>query len=150
MAKRMYTEEYIQDIANAIREINGKTDTYKVSEMADEIRASGGVKKTFLYSFTQAQGGAWLNTGIDITNIDVIMFESVIDGNINMQTLLEPKDIAVYTGGTDVYTTIYEQYWGNKQMNARIYNNILYTSYGTTGPADRLTNIYQLTSDKYL
>ena len=38
MAKKLYTESSIQDIANAIREKNGLTDLYKVSEMGDAIR----------------------------------------------------------------------------------------------------------------
>lgn len=36
--KRMYTEEKIQDIANAIREKNKKTDKYTVEGMAAAIR----------------------------------------------------------------------------------------------------------------
>lgn len=42
MAKRMYTEEKIQDIATAIREKNKKTNTYNVTEMAAAIRQLGG------------------------------------------------------------------------------------------------------------
>lgn len=37
MANKMYEEAYIQAIANAIREKNGSTNTYKVSEMASGI-----------------------------------------------------------------------------------------------------------------
>lgn len=42
MAKRVYTEDYVQDIANAIREKNKKTNKYKISEMAAAIRQLGG------------------------------------------------------------------------------------------------------------
>lgn len=42
MPKRMYTEEYVQDIADAIREKNKKTNKYTISEMAPAIRALGG------------------------------------------------------------------------------------------------------------
>ncbi len=45
MAKKLYEESNIQAIADAIREKNGTTDTYKVSEMAsaiEEIEAGGG------------------------------------------------------------------------------------------------------------
>ena len=42
--KKLYTERYIQDIADAIREANGKSDTYKVSEMAGEVIAVAGSK----------------------------------------------------------------------------------------------------------
>ena len=37
MAKKLYEESNIQAIADAIREKNGKTDTYKPSEMAAAI-----------------------------------------------------------------------------------------------------------------
>ena len=39
MANKLYEESAIQNIASAIREKNGSTDTYKISEMADTIRA---------------------------------------------------------------------------------------------------------------
>lgn len=38
MAMKLYNDADIQDIADAIREVNGSSDTYKVSEMADVIR----------------------------------------------------------------------------------------------------------------
>lgn len=42
MAKKLYEETNIQAIANAIREKNGISATYKVSEMADAILAISG------------------------------------------------------------------------------------------------------------
>lgn len=52
MPKRMYTEEYIQDIADAIREKKRVTDVYKVSEMGPAVRSlpSGldGIKLTVI------------------------------------------------------------------------------------------------------
>lgn len=42
MAKKFYEEEDIRDIAVAIREKNGSTDTYKPSEMGDAVRAIEG------------------------------------------------------------------------------------------------------------
>lgn len=38
MAMKLYSDSDIQDIADAIRSVNGSSDTYKVSEMAAEIR----------------------------------------------------------------------------------------------------------------
>lgn len=38
MAMKLYNDVDIQDIADAIREVNGSSDTYKVSEMAAVIR----------------------------------------------------------------------------------------------------------------
>lgn len=49
MANKLYEESSVQAIAQAIREKNGSTDTYKVSEMAEAVRAiqtgsgSGGI-----------------------------------------------------------------------------------------------------------
>ena len=40
--KKIYTESYIQDIADAIREKNKKVDQYKTSEMAEAIRSLSG------------------------------------------------------------------------------------------------------------
>lgn len=39
MANKLYEESYIADIANAIREKNGSSNTYKVSQMGSAIRA---------------------------------------------------------------------------------------------------------------
>lgn len=42
MAKKLYTESYIEDIADAIRENISSQDTFTVSEMAHEIEEIGG------------------------------------------------------------------------------------------------------------
>ena len=42
MAKKMYEEASVQDIANAIRAKNGETTTYKIGEMATAIAAISG------------------------------------------------------------------------------------------------------------
>lgn len=39
MAKKLYEEASVQDIANAIRAKNGSTATYKIAEMADAVLA---------------------------------------------------------------------------------------------------------------
>ena len=39
MANKLYEETHIQAIASAIREKNGGTDTYKISEMAEAVRS---------------------------------------------------------------------------------------------------------------
>ena len=47
MSQKLYTESDIADIANAIREKNGSSDTYRVSDMGNAIRSiptgSGGL-----------------------------------------------------------------------------------------------------------
>ena len=42
MAKMVYTEAYIEDIARAIREKNRRTNKYTVAEMGPAIRSLGG------------------------------------------------------------------------------------------------------------
>lgn len=44
MAKKLYEESSVQDIANAIREKNGETTTYKIGEMAAAVRAITGAE----------------------------------------------------------------------------------------------------------
>lgn len=49
MTQKLYTEEYIQDIADAIREKNGAADLYRVSDMPAAIRTiTTGLKATVL------------------------------------------------------------------------------------------------------
>lgn len=72
MANKLYNEESIRDIANAIRTKNGTENTYNVSEMADAILAivSGG-----------SEGGITPTGSIDITNngtYDVTNYASAI------------------------------------------------------------------------
>lgn len=51
MTQKLYTEAYIQNIADAIRASNGTTNKYKVSQMAEAIQAlpvGAGLKATDL------------------------------------------------------------------------------------------------------
>jgi hypothetical protein len=50
MAKKLYEESLIQDIANAIREKNGETTTYKIGEMGAAIKALSGETETYTFS----------------------------------------------------------------------------------------------------
>lgn len=56
MANVLYDETAIQDIANAIREKNGLTDTYNVSQMGDAIRAIKTGSGLPITSFTNVLG----------------------------------------------------------------------------------------------
>lgn len=114
-----------------------------------DVSVSGGsVSKSLRYTFNLSQGGAWLNTQVDVTDIDVFLFERVDNSDVNNQTLIEKSDIAVYTGGQDVYTTVYRQ--NGKEMNCRIYNNTLYVSYNGTGSSSYVTNVYSTTLNGYI
>ena len=48
MVKKLYTESYIQNIADAIREVNGKTTKYYVRQMADAILDLGSAGDSIL------------------------------------------------------------------------------------------------------
>ena len=39
MSQVLVTESYLEDIGDAIRDVNGSTDTYSVSEMSNAIRS---------------------------------------------------------------------------------------------------------------
>lgn len=114
-----------------------------------DVSVSGGsVSKTLLYSFNLSQGAQWLNTQVDVTDLDMFMFERVDSSDLNNQTIIKKDDIAVYTGGADVYTIVYKQ--NNKEMNCRIYNNTLYVSYNGTGSSSYVTNVYSLSLSDYI
>lgn len=53
MANKLYEEASVQAIAQAIREKNGVTSTYKVSEMAEAVKAIQTGSKTAEYSWNQ-------------------------------------------------------------------------------------------------
>lgn len=112
------------------------------------VAVSGGVTKSLLYTFNLSQGAQWLNTGVSVADIDVFLFERVDGGDLNNQTIIKKDDIAVYTGGADVYTNVYRQ--NGKDMNVRIYNGVLYVSYGSTGAATYVSNVYSLSLTDYI
>ena len=57
MGKVIVTEKYIKDIAMAIREKNKTTNTYKISDMGNEIRnIKTGYPTTSLDTFTFIEG----------------------------------------------------------------------------------------------
>lgn len=136
------------------KSITQNGDYYASSDNADgysEVTVAvsgGGVTKSLLYTFNLSQGAQWLNTGVSVADIDVFLFERVDGGDLNNQTIIKKDDIAVYTGGADVYTNVYRQ--NGKDMNVRIYNGVLYVSYGSTGAATYVTNVYSLSLTDYI
>ena len=52
------------------------------------------------------------------------------------------SNIAVYTGGADIYTTIFTQTDIGAALNVRIYNNILWVSFNGTGPNTKVVTVY--------
>ena len=98
---------------------------------------------TELYSFNQSQGGVWINTQVNVTDLNSLLF--VFDSgtsDFKMRQLLK-SDIAVYTGGSDVYTTIFPSGYINLSMNVRIYNDVLWVSFNGVGPASNVVTVYE-------
>ena len=56
MSNKLYEENSIADIANAIRQINGETETYTVAEMGEAIRATN--RKVYKGTITETVVGS--------------------------------------------------------------------------------------------
>lgn len=95
---------------------------------------------TLLYTFDESQGARWINTQVSVAGIDTLMFQDVRGGDVFQEIIKPVSEIAVYTGGADVFTTIFRQ---TVDMNARIYNGQLYVSYNGTGPSSYVTKVYK-------
>lgn len=95
-----------------------------------------------LYSFDQSQGGAWINTNVDVTNLPDLLFRFYSTPGNYLMRQLHVSDIAVYTGGADVFTTIFPSDYIGRALNVRIYNNMLWVSFNGTGPSTSIVTIY--------
>lgn len=104
------------------------------------VDVSGG-SSTPLYSLNESQGGVWVNTNVDVTNFSAFSFKRY-NGNecVGVASLLKSQ-IAVYTGGSDVYTTVFGT---TPAFNVRIYNNLLYVSFNGTGVGTKYVDVYDL------
>lgn len=112
MSKKMYTEGYIQNIANAIREKNGSADLYLVSEMADAILAiptgdSGDItyerELVEEWDFTQSLTGSEGNTFT--CNGDGAMFtlnSGIIFGSSGSPNVIIPAGDVLGNDGTNI------------------------------------------------
>ena len=60
MAKKLYEESSVQDIANAIREKTGGAETYKIAQMGGAVRGIKGGAKPVTYSQVNAVAAAYL------------------------------------------------------------------------------------------
>ena len=127
-------------ILNAYCKVSGAWQNLIGTDI-DDVNTGGGFEPEFLYSFNASQGAAWINTGVDVTDIDALSFKNTQSGVVVQEVTRNKSQIAVYSGGADVYTTIYYGSNSNK-MNARIYNNILWVSYNYLGAASEVTDVY--------
>lgn len=107
-----------------------------------DVNVPSGSQLNLLYSLNQSQGGAWVNTDITASDYDKFVFVSSESGDEKYTVSIATADIAVYTGGTDVYTTILSASQIGRDFNVRIYNNKLYISFGGTGASTKVVSVY--------
>lgn len=92
MSKKLYEESSIQDIANAIRNKNGSTSTYKVSEMAGAINdISVGSSDAVLYTPQTLTDAQKLQAR---TNIGASDFSGSYGDLTDQPTIPSTKDVA--------------------------------------------------------
>ena len=123
---------------------NASSDNADGYSSVDVSVSGGGVTRTLLYSLDQSQGGRWINSGIDTTQYDKLLFVNSVSGVEDYMHEIAVEDIAVYTGYSDVYTTIF---YGNAiglDFNVRIYNDELYVSYNGAGSNTKVVSVYSL------
>lgn len=107
------------------------------------IEKSTPITPTELFSFNQSQGGTWINTQVNVTNLDALCFEFSSGTSNKIIRQLPISDIAVYTGGADVYTMIFPSTMIGIDCNARIYNNELYVSFRSVGSSTNVVTVYE-------
>ena len=125
MAKKMYEENNIREIAVAIREKNGSSETYKVSEMAEAVRSIT-ADNSGVYSFDQRRSevAAFLdNTTYDPNDYSV----SLIPNYVTQKTQNIPNgaNVDVTQSGTLVVSDTYSKIVYQKQIESgqqTIYN----------------------------
>lgn len=172
MAIKLYNDTDIQDIADAIRELNGSSDTYKVSEMAAAIRAMIGKENMIASSIasdgTPYNGGLGYKAGyrLNSSGAEVALSGKYVTGFIpitqgqkvtleNMQVIISTQDnnyIAFYDStftllsGCSRYAYAWYNQSGDSIKPATVDGNYLtsFTATGSTG-----TYNYPLTNAAY-
>lgn len=114
---------------------------YKVTKKQE---GGGQPTPTHLYSFDQSQGGVWINTYVDVSDIQTLRFVSNDGSSDLLMRQLPVSSIVVYTGGTDVYTTIFSSAEIGAVLNVRIYNDILWVSFNIVGPSSKVVDVYSV------
>lgn len=107
----------------------------------------GGGTHTPLYSIDQSQGAVWVNTNILVSGITSFLFVNSSNGTQNIARSIPVADIPVYSGGADVYMTIFPAGYIGKDFNIRIYNGTLYVSYNQVGSNTNVVSIYDCEMD---
>ena len=104
-----------------------------------------------LYALNKSQGGVWVNTNVDMTDIDKVFFSYSSNGVHSYGRQIDKSNIAVYTsGGPDVYTQIFGAGLIGLAFNVRIFNNVLFVSFNGTGANSDIVSAYDITSDWFI
>lgn len=111
--------------------LNGEYDTTLNDQITVNVPQSQ--TATVLYRIYSNQGGVWVNTGIDVENYDEFLFASTNNGIPLSFYQIKKSEIGVYSGGTDIYTTIFYERVSRTSFNVRIYNGQLNVSYSHVG-----------------
>lgn len=111
MSKKLYPETDIQNIANAIRALNGSTDTYTVSEMASAI---GDIPITQVEPLTVTENGTYVAPSGKAyspvkVSVGVTIYGFHIDGNEN-----DPDSKITYLEDAVGQAPAYMDYANNK------------------------------------
>lgn len=125
MANKLYEESDIQATADAIREKNGKTDTYKVSEFAGAIRAiSSGISsgaKVYTTEVTLDAKASEIPVTHNLGTTDILLAaaflaEDCVDRLVHKDTIANVYIKSLFAGNTNTGGTLKENirlssYW---------------------------------------
>ena len=121
---------------------NGMTVISGINAFGCEGKADIMPRVEPLYTLNQSQGGAWIDTGIAVADIDEFTFVSSVDGVFKIASTIPTSSIPVKTGSSDVYLVVFTSGQAGKEFNIRVYNGNLYVSYNQAGSSDSAIDIY--------
>ena len=109
------------------------------NKVAGSLVVDGNYGVNSLYTLNQSQGGVWVSTGINASSFDNFLFvfiDETVSGNYLMRQI-PTSDIAVSSGGSAEYTTIFTSAEIGRVFNVRIYNGILDVSFNDSGASTK-------------
>ena len=116
-----------------------RTEAYRVKMSINGIIPA----KTLLYSLEQTQGGQWLNTGINTTQYDKLLFINSVNGDDGYMREIAISDIIVVNSGTaNDYTEVFSEGAIGKMFICHIYNNELWVGYNASGASGNVVSVY--------
>ena len=92
MAKKLYEEASVQDIAKAIREKNGGTTKYTIGEMGAAIKALSGETETYTFSQERAEVSKFLS---EVTYNPTDYTTSLIPNYVTTTSSNRPEGVSI-------------------------------------------------------